>query len=641
MTEKQDIVSELGAEELLAPGQIARALVANDVVKYYFALLQTAKSNADQPRAPVPDLKAEQLASRIDDEWLDDVVAGARKLKGHSYQIPQGDKILSRIVAGIVTMLDCLPSPQRQPLLDRLRRAPLPSPDHGAIAGRVIDAMTSGDRSAGDSLHLLVMDAHRAINALQAATAAETINGARVHNLSKKGRTLVRSFMEGLNRTAPLKFDHPGLGTTATEHEGRLLIQNDIGTTDAHVLVIHVEGLKATLTYTDVHKRRLKFFQSLFDGRSVKWEQTGARSSEKPQLGSYLLTTGVYGARDHADLAHYLEHLGSRIVFLIDWNHTRKRLRAFVDQDRCVAALKWAADNEFGHRGLLEIGGEKALAEVVEYAAGDRLHYGDRLDALIGADHAAEFLRNAMKCASVGLRRRRSRRAILDEIKADLRQYFESARLAIFDIAARHAACGYDLAVSLCETLQRLGGPDGEGRTVSLAARAVVWEASADGLLNQAREEIKRFGRSKSLRAVFESADDAVDEMEEAASIVDLAKLVPGDGLPHAALVRLADLTLASAQEFVKCVECAAGVTSADVRDDLDDFLQCLERLIEIEHDADESMRTLRRATVASAPDHRSLYLTHQLSKALESATDAYLHAGQALRAYLMDEVLA
>jgi len=41
----------------------------------------------------------------------------------------------------------------------------------------------------------------------------------------RRARTLVEAFMRGLNRTAPLKFDHPGLGTTATESGADVLIQ--------------------------------------------------------------------------------------------------------------------------------------------------------------------------------------------------------------------------------------------------------------------------------------------------------------------------------------------------------------------------------------------------------------------------------
>ena len=69
----------------------------------------------------------------------------------------------------------------------------------------------------------------------------------------------------GVNRTAKLKFNHPGLATTATRNGGRLMIQNDIGTTDAHVIVIHVEGLTVNVTYTDLHAERLSFFQDMLN----------------------------------------------------------------------------------------------------------------------------------------------------------------------------------------------------------------------------------------------------------------------------------------------------------------------------------------------------------------------------------------
>ena len=116
----------------------------------------------------------------------------------------------------------------------------------------LIGAMTSADRASGDSLHILVMDLHKAINALQAQFADESIDGARVWRIEPADRPLIRAFMAGLNETAPLKFDHPGLGTIATRTAARLVIENDIGTTDAHVLVLHVEGLSRD---PDVHRR--------------------------------------------------------------------------------------------------------------------------------------------------------------------------------------------------------------------------------------------------------------------------------------------------------------------------------------------------------------------------------------------------
>lgn len=642
MTLKQTVVAELGDDQLLAPELIARSLVANDQVKYYLALLQTAQAAADRPNAPAPELKTERVASQLTDDWLDDVVAATRKERPGFYRVPHAPELLARIKASVETMLDCLPTAERAPFEARLAQLAFPAlNDSEIIPGDLIAEIASGNRSAGDSVHLVVMDAHRAINQLQAATAVESVAGARVHHLSDKGRSRVEAFMSGLNRTAPLKFDHPGLGTTATEHDDRLLIQNDIGTTDAHVLVVRVDGLSVVVTYTDIHAPRLKFFKSLFEAFDVTWEGTEERRSDKLSSGEYLLATGSFTALHEGELCKFLAHLGSRIVFLIDWNHMRKRLRQFVSKGCAIDVLKWGADNDYGHRALIEIGGERALAEAVEYAAGQQLRYGQRLDELVSEDRAVDFLQDALRLASVGLRQRRSRRAIQDEIKSKLRRCFETERLGIFDIAAAHVTLGYDVAFLVREALERLSTTQGQGWIASAAARATHWEANADQRLNDAREDIKRFERPRSLLSFFEHSDDAIDELEEAATLIDLALLIAPSPAVVGKLKELADLPLGSAQELVKCVECAASVTRSDVRDDLDEFLGALERLVSIEHAADALLRQLRRWLIMEDIDQRQMMLVRELAQALETATDAQAHAGQSLRSYLMDEVIA
>lgn len=61
-----------------------------------------------------------------------------------------------------------------------------------------------------------------------------------------------------------LKFDHARLATTATRVAERLTIQNDIGETDAHVVVIAVDPGGVTVTYSDVHRARAKSFVRLW-----------------------------------------------------------------------------------------------------------------------------------------------------------------------------------------------------------------------------------------------------------------------------------------------------------------------------------------------------------------------------------------
>jgi hypothetical protein len=102
------------------------------------------------------------------------------------------------------------------------------------------------------------------------------------------------------------------------------VIQNDIGGTDAHVLVVHVMELEVSVTYTDVHLRRLLFFQSLFE-RGISWEDTVSRvAAKKFEDNIYHLSMGRFRARDKKETKDFLTFLGSMIVFLIDWNRATK-----------------------------------------------------------------------------------------------------------------------------------------------------------------------------------------------------------------------------------------------------------------------------------------------------------------------------
>ena len=233
-----------------------------------------------------------------------------------------------------------------------------------------------------DSLHRLVMDLHKRLNAMQAELAEETLDGAAVYNLAETDRPLVAAFMAGLNRTAKLKFNHPGLATTATRAGGRLVIQNDIGTTDAHVIVIHVQDLTVSVTYTDVHPERLAFFQDMLKPRAVTWESE--RTAVLAAGAPFYLATGRIEATDADGCRAYLEFLGSRLVFLIDWNRARKQLRGFLRGPDRLALLRWAAETEIGHRGFLELGGARLVNQAIEATAGSSMHFGDRLCDVLG-----------------------------------------------------------------------------------------------------------------------------------------------------------------------------------------------------------------------------------------------------------------
>jgi hypothetical protein len=220
-----------------------------------------------------------------------------------------------------------------------------------------ISQLTRVSEEGKDSLHRLVMDLHKVLNRLSADCAEEIVAGAHAFGLQPDDRAAVESFMGGLNKTRGLKFSHPGLGTTATRAGTRLLIQNDIGTTDAHVVVVAVENDAVTITYTDVHRTRAKFFVDLFDGFQVVW--SGLDRHAAAGLGEdnvFFLVTGRYWGDSAAARNEFLTAIGASLVFLIDWNKARKLLRSYVGNEEALRILDWAARHRVGHRAFLELG---------------------------------------------------------------------------------------------------------------------------------------------------------------------------------------------------------------------------------------------------------------------------------------------
>lgn len=644
MPVKSLMMDELGERVLLLPDLLAQSLAANDRVKFLLTLLQTAEHRADLPDAAAPDLSAERRAAGVTDAALDGALADARREADGALHLPGAPALRKGILDGIAAMraplaLADVPACEKFAEREAALAAGLPAFEGDRIPAGTVDAMTTADRAGGDSLHTLVMDLHKALNALQGELSEESIGGARVWRIEEGDRPIVAAFMRGLNETAPLKFDHPGLGTTATRAGGKLVIQNDIGTNDAHVLVIHVEGMAVTLTYTDIHTQRAVFFQGLFKPFGVRWDDTRTQRGEQVnKKENYYLCIGRFEAVDRAGLEHYLAFLGSRIVFLIDWNHTRKLLREFLSKADGVRLLKWAADNNIGHRGFLKLGGERLLYEAIEFAQQTPLHYGEKLYEALGAEQALDYLKFVLRTATEGLMQGRSERFVRDEVKTELTRRFHSVQESLLSIASSHAALVFELATGLRDGLLRFGegGYDFDATT----RRAQHWEQQADELVNRVRSLVRRMRKPEIYRDLLHEADDAADALEEAAfAATFLPKLETSPDL-LVPVSRLADLLVEGGRDLVKMFAAATLVRRDGAREDFDDFLEAVDCLIRIEHETDRIEREARGLLLMQAPDFRTLELVGMLARLLEEAADALSRTALMLRDHLVNDVM-
>jgi len=641
MTEKRIIIEELGEEGLLLPVLINRALLANDRIKYFFSLLQTATERADHPERALPTMRVERETAGIETEQYDAVVEGTKPAGNGLYAVPYLGLILkdiSRCIAEMIEPFACQGGGEAEEFDRRkgLLLSALPDPEEGKIASAAIQQMAAADETEGDSLHRLVMDLHRGLNALQTALSNETIDGAMTYMLGGGDDSLVRAFMKGLNRTSPLRFDHPGLGTTATRTGEKLLIQNDIGVTDAHVLVINVVDLTVSIIYTDIHMQRLDFFQSLFEDWKVSWQDTRSRRGVGQfEKKVYHLSVGTYTAKDRDDLAAFLTHLGSRIVFLIDWNRARKQLRNFVLNKDAVAVLRWAAEKEVGHMAFLRLGGDKLIYGALELAARVPLRYGEPLHQLLGRDKSVEYLKWVLKASTDGLVSGHPRLLTQDEIKAELLRYFRSAHEGLLEICIDHASLMIEVATATRDSLlhiQRSGEADFVTRT---AKRAKEWESRADQLVVQVRTLAKRVEEAESFFALINAADDALDELEEACFFTTLLLPLKTSKVVNRQLAGLAEIAVKACQEYLKVLLGAQGIRKDYSRDEMQDFLTAVNRVISLEHECDDALRQAEKAIIAESTDYKELRVYFELARIIETSTNSLMKS-----VYIMHDMI-
>jgi uncharacterized protein Yka (UPF0111/DUF47 family) len=483
------------------------------------------------------------------------------------------------------------------------------------------------------------MDLHKELNRLQGHIAGETLDGARVYGLDAADRGLVRAFMRGVNRTAPLKFDHPGLGTTATRTEGELLLQNDIGMTDAHVMVIRVAPPRVRLTYTDVHLKRLLFFQKLFESVQIAWSDT--QSKHAPQLEEELfhLCVGTFEAKSPEDLENFLLLLGSRLVFLIDWNRARKRLKRLATEDVCFQVLRWAADQDYGHMAFLNLGGDQLVSEAWRLAAPVQLQPGGPLSETLGKERTQEFLKFALKTSSMGLRAGRSPRLVQDEIRAELRYYIETIHQGLLEVVSRHASLIVELAMSARDGLL-IAAPAGDRAFLERAARqAKKWESQADELVNKLRGAPRRED-TRVVFALLGVADDIADHLEEAIFLLGLLPTEAGTGDLFARVQELAGLVFQGSREYLKSVETARLLERHSPREEMEDFLESVDRISDLEHQCDEAHRRAKAGILSYPGDSRQGSFLIEVADLLEDAADALAHSAMGLRDFILGEVM-
>ena len=637
---KSRIVEQLGQAELILPNLVAGALKANERAKLRMSILQAAVQHAHDPHSPPPDLAAECGSAGIDAVATRTLIAGAHANGAGVIEAPGLAKLNETLLADVETMIkavgagDTAAGASAEERLDAIGGALDLGSERMSEAG--IAKLTAV--GATDSLHRLVMDLHKALNRMTAQCAEESIDGARCYGLQAEDRPLVAAFMRGLARTRGLKFDHPGLDTTAVRGEKRLIIQNDIGTTDAHVLVVCIEGLAVTVTHSDVHASRAKFFVELIDRFKVDWSRLHQTSAEGLAEGEgFYLVTGRYQGDTTEAVCAFLEAVGASLVFLIDWNKARKALRGLIGNSGAVHVLDWAARKEIGHRAFLQLGGVELIASAVRRAAPARLGFGEELADLLGREPTLKFVKTALRLSTDALRDGRSARSVREMLEVDLVRRIERNDSALLTVVVRQLGLARDIATRIASAIA-----DGHVREVEAARyadRARRIEEKADAIAVDARQTVARTEAAPTVTALIDAAENAIDELEQAAFLVSLLPVEIERDL-STQLAELSAVAISGAETAVRGLEAAASLAEGDGGSaDSEDALQATARLVDLEHAADASERTVTRLVLGGGAAREGRLVVLELARALERSSDRFSQIGHVLHSHVMGEL--
>jgi uncharacterized protein Yka (UPF0111/DUF47 family) len=502
-----------------------------------------------------------------------------------------------------------------------------------------VASLTGLSAGGGDSLHRLVMDLHKALNRLAAAHAEEVLAGAHVSALLPEDRPAVEAFMRGVEATEKLKFGHPGLGTTATRAGGRLTIQNDIGETDAHVVVITVEADAVTVIYADNHLPRAKFFTGLFRNVPVQWSGLERKSAPAlPDNAAFYLITGRYAFDSSKRRDAFLETVGASLVFLIDWNKARKVLREWVSNADAIRILDWAARHRVGHRGFLQLGGAELVASAVRHAAPSRIGFGERLDQTLGRDAAADFLKTVLRVSAEALLQGSSVRLARDRIEAALVGHLQRVDRTLLAVMIRQAGLAREIAahIALFVAERQAHRPFD---CAALTERARGIEEKADRIAIEARSEIVRLDATRGIELLINQMENAIDELEQAAFV---ASLVPGEVAAELLepLAELCSATVSGTEAAAVGIAAAAEVPDGH-RVDTEDALAAVGRLIDTEHRADAAERMATARILTGDFNLKTALSVLDLARALERSTDRMAAFGHLLREHVLADLSA
>ena len=266
-----------------------------------------------------------------------------------------------------------------------------------------------------------------------------------------------------------------------------------------------------------------------------------------------------------------------------------------------------------------------------------------RLDEIIGRELTIQFIKFVMMISSQYLIDGKSEYLVRDIVRAKLAGYFHTAEQDFMQIIADHGSLLVEIATGVRDgIIQTRYNEDYEYLRLNLR-RARKWETKADVLVNSFRIMAKKStSASKLFEQILLRADDSADYLEETAFFLTLLQNGNYDQLHilYDLFGEILEMTAHICREYLKAVENAKHIYRGSSQEEIEDFLQSIDRIITLEHEMDEEMCTLIELLVNRVKEFKQFYIFSEIAKNIEEATDSLMKAALTLRDYALANLM-
>ncbi len=249
-------------------------------------------------------------------------------------------------------------------------------------------------------------------------------------------------------------------------------------------------------------------------------------------------------------------------------------------------------------------------------------------------------MRFVAKACTEGLLAGRAEALIQDEIRTALARYSRDARQSLLDVASEHAAFIAEIACGVRDALLNASEPDAMEQFSRNASQAAAWEQAADALAERVRGLVRQSDRGELYRDLIEIANAVADSLEEAAFHLTLLRSVDSP-TAYAELARLADVLATGAREYLRAVEASRRARRSGPREDMQEFLDSIQRAAACKRESDAAQRSVKRVLVGANLEVQQFYALTQCARCFESAADGLAQAVRMLRETVLGEVAA